>query len=58
MSWTSPAVENSEVSIELEDGEGGCRITLSHHGLPSEWLERHEDGWGIILNRLDSDLRD
>jgi uncharacterized protein YndB with AHSA1/START domain len=56
MTWTSPAVENTTVSIELEEVEGGCRITLSHRGLPTEWLERHEKGWGVILKRLEASL--
>lgn len=57
MSWNSSAVENTEVSIDLEDVEGGCQITLSHHDLPSEWLEPHEEGWGVILKRIEKTLK-
>jgi uncharacterized protein YndB with AHSA1/START domain len=34
MSRTSPALENTEISVDLEDVEGGSRITLSIMAFP------------------------
>lgn len=50
--WSSPAVQDSLVHVELSDVEGGTEIELRHEFLPEEWKERHEAGWGTVLSNL------
>lgn len=50
--WSSPAVENSLVHVELAGVPDGCKITLRHELLPQEWKDRHESGWGTVLANL------
>jgi uncharacterized protein YndB with AHSA1/START domain len=47
----------TEVTVEVEPAAGGCTLTLTHEGVPSEWVERTRDGWGGILTGLDAALR-
>lgn len=43
----------TQVTIELEDVDGSCRLTLTHDFLPSEASkEAHDMGWTGSLDRL------
>ncbi len=37
------------VTIDIRPEEGGCELTLTQEGVPSEWAERTRDGWSRIL---------
>jgi uncharacterized protein YndB with AHSA1/START domain len=42
------------VTIELSDRDGGTEVRLMHETLPSEASrDRHNEGWGSVLDRLD-----
>ena len=44
----------TQVTIELEDVEGSCRLTLTHDFLPSEASkDAHNAGWTGSLDRLE-----
>ena len=44
----------SIVTVELDDAEGGTEVRLTHVQLPSEQSRnRHTEGWGSVLDRLE-----
>ena len=44
---------STQVTVTLEDEDGGTRLTLRHENLPSESLrEGHDIAWNIYLPRL------
>jgi uncharacterized protein YndB with AHSA1/START domain len=44
---------STRVEVTLEPEQGGTRLVLRHHGLPSaEQVEHHRQGWKLYLNRL------
>ena len=44
----------SMVTVELSDRDGGTELRLTHEQLPSvESRERHTEGWGVVLDRLE-----
>jgi uncharacterized protein YndB with AHSA1/START domain len=46
--------KSSVVTIELSDRDGGTEIKLTHVQLPSEESRnRHNEGWGSVLDRLE-----
>ena len=46
--------QNSIVTIELSDRDGGTEVKLTHVKLPSEASrDRHNEGWNSVLDRLD-----
>ena len=54
-SWESPMspVEDSTVTLDFADVEGGTEIRLTHVRFPNEESrDNHEAGWGRILNTL------
>lgn len=58
--WVSPATGNAEsvVTVELRPAGDGTTLTLVHERLPSaESAERHREGWGSILEKLQGALQ-
>ena len=52
-SWSSYAVRDTTVTIDLAPEGNGTRLTLTHHGLPSvDLVDRHANGWTATLNNL------
>ena len=46
--------QNSIVTIELSDRDGGTDVKLTHVNLPSEASrDRHNEGWNSVLDRLE-----
>jgi len=46
--------QNSIVTIELSDRDGGTEVKLTHVKLPSEASrDRHNEGWNSVLDRLE-----
>lgn len=46
---------STHVVVTLEEEDGGTRVVLRHHGLPSdEERHRHRAGWDLYLDRLRS----
>lgn len=44
----------TRVVVTLEEEDGGTRVVLRHHGLPSEeQRDHHRMGWEMYLGRLD-----
>jgi uncharacterized protein YndB with AHSA1/START domain len=43
---------SSKVVIELDGGEDGTTIRLTHSGLPAEALHDHRQGWDHYVDRL------
>lgn len=53
--WISPGTQQREtlVTVELSDHDGGTELVLTHERLPDETAaERHEGGWGSIVQKL------
>lgn len=44
------------VTIEIVPVEGGCELTLTNDGVPPEYGERNQEGWGKILAGLEPAL--
>lgn len=52
-SWSSQAVEDTLVTITLEDVEDGTEVKLQHDFMPNaQMVENHTNGWTAILERL------
>lgn len=52
-------VETGEHHLRLgleADGEGGCRLTLTHTFIGGDWAERTETGWLMCLDELERAL--
>ena len=46
--------QNSIVTVELSDRDGGTELILRHEKLPSEESrDRHNEGWNSVLDRLE-----
>ena len=46
--------QNSIVTVELSDRDGGTEVKLTHVKLPSEASrDRHNEGWNSVLDRLE-----
>lgn len=48
----------TQVTIDIAPSDQGCVLTLTHEGVPPEWAERTQEGWGMILGTLDRRLHD
>jgi uncharacterized protein YndB with AHSA1/START domain len=44
--------EVTRVRINAEPFPTGCELTLTHEGVPTEWLEPTRHGWSMILDGL------
>jgi uncharacterized protein YndB with AHSA1/START domain len=59
--WThDPEVPpgTTRVVVTLDAEQGGTRVTLRHHGLPSDGqCEHHRKGWDLYLVRLEIRVR-
>ncbi len=44
--------QSTRVSIDIAPSPTGCELTLTHEGVPAEWVERTEQGWTMILEGL------
>ena len=54
--FTGP--DPSLVTVELEpDGDNATRLRLIHSKLPEAIAASHRDGWGTMLDRLETSLR-
>lgn len=42
---SDPAPGSTEVDVRIEADGAGSKLTLRHHGLPVELIERHVSGW-------------
>ena len=42
----------TRVTIEIAPQGTGCALTLTHEGVPPDWAQRSESGWGMILDGL------
>lgn len=55
--WTQDAAVppgTTRVVVTLEEEDGGTRVVLRHHGLPTEeQRDHHRMGWEMYLDRLD-----
>jgi uncharacterized protein YndB with AHSA1/START domain len=40
------------VAIDIAPDGDGCRLTLTNHGVPPEYLEGNREGWSRILDGL------
>lgn len=56
--WESPyTTEDSTVTLDFADAEGGTDVTLTHVRFPDEQSrDNHEGGWTQILASLDAAL--
>ena len=53
--WTKHG--ESVVTVEFADRDGGTELRLTHQQLPSEESrERHNEGWNVVLDRLEAYL--
>ena len=46
----------TRVTIDLKPLPTGCELTLTQEQVPSEWLDRTREGWGMILDGLSAHL--
>jgi uncharacterized protein YndB with AHSA1/START domain len=44
------------VTIEIAPNGSGSELTLTHDGVPEEWVEGTREGWGMILASLERAL--
>src|SRR5688572_25384894 len=44
------------VTLDFEPAPGGCRLTLTHDGVPPEYDAQTRHGWGMILEALEGVL--
>ena len=53
--WESPfSVDDSTVTVDFDEVEGGTNVTLTHVKFPSEESrDNHNQGWSHILKMLD-----
>ena len=55
--WNSDAVQDTLVTVEFEEVDGGTSLKLTHELLPTEELrDAHGDGWNGCLASLDAYL--
>ena len=45
-------LRTTTVTIEIRPDGSGCELTLTHEGVPPDYLERTSDGWSRILASL------
>jgi uncharacterized protein YndB with AHSA1/START domain len=50
--------ESTTVEIELTEHDGSTTLRLTHHGLPPEAVDAHEQGWAYFLGVLAETLDD
>ena len=48
----------TQVTIDVVPHGQGCVLTLTQEGVPPEWAERTQEGWGQILIGLDRSLQE
>jgi uncharacterized protein YndB with AHSA1/START domain len=46
----------TRVSVDIVALANGCELTLTHEGVPSDWVSRTESGWGTLLDGLANTL--
>jgi uncharacterized protein YndB with AHSA1/START domain len=46
------SAEMTKVTVVIKPAEHGCELLLVHEGVPAEWQERTQEGWGMLLGRL------
>lgn len=51
--WGKQGMDNSVVTVELEDKDGGTLVTLSQIKLPDDLIPGHIKGWESALRHLD-----
>ncbi len=50
--------QSTRVSIDIGPTPSGCELTLTHEGVPAEWIDRTKQGWTMILDGLAKTLGD
>ena len=50
------SAQMTRVSIDLKPLPAGCELTLTQEQIPSEWVDRTREGWGMILDGLAAHL--
>jgi uncharacterized protein YndB with AHSA1/START domain len=43
----------TRVEIDIVPRGQGCELTLTHYGVPAEWSGKTEEGWTMLLGRLE-----
>lgn len=57
--WNSQAVQDTLVTITLNEKNGETEVKLVHEFMPNkEMIENHTQGWTVILERLDHVVTD
>jgi uncharacterized protein YndB with AHSA1/START domain len=55
--WESTPERESLVTVKIEPIAGGCELTFTHeHFFDEAARDRHQQGWAVSLERLDSYL--
>ena len=53
--WNSKAVQDTVVTITLDEKGDATEVKLVHEFMPNkEMIENHTEGWTVILERLDN----
>lgn len=52
--WTSHAVEDTLVTIELKERDEATTLTLTHEFKPTDKIEGHDEGWKELLENLNN----
>ena len=52
--WNSPAVQNTTVTVELREVDGGTEVTITHQLNSQEEFDSHRQGWTFALDGLGS----
>ena len=57
-SWEDDeSFDHNRVTVWFKDADGSTELTLEHGFFPNkEQMDKHEDGWNKILERLDKAL--
>lgn len=48
--------EYTRVTVDIVPRKNGCELTLTHEGVLPDWMEKTQQGWGMILDGLASSL--
>ncbi len=48
--------QSTRVSIDIVPAGTGCNLTLTHEGVLEEWVSQTQQGWGMILDGLATEL--
>lgn len=46
----------TRVEIDIAAKGSGCELTLTHHGVPTNWREQTTGGWTMLLGNLEREI--